>query len=266
MAREYDVAIVGIRNATHLGRIGEWAERAADAGLLFAAFVNTGGTDHLVAPPGSADRQYSTNPLAFGAPTFGATPYPIVLDIATSQVAHGKVTKRAVEGKPLPEGWVTDEEGNFVTDSQAYEDGVGALLPLGGLTSGHKGFGLAMIAEVFAGYVGDYTVSGDDVRENVNNGALFMLANPDRFATRAANRARIETLRDMIQNTNYSESVGTGPIAKGDRAVLPGKLEHELRRERIDEGIPFEQATLDLLADVARRTGVEAAIPASFEA
>ncbi|HET7323406.1 MAG TPA: Ldh family oxidoreductase, partial [Halococcus sp.] len=153
LTAEHGVGVVGIRNAAHLGRIGEWAERATDLGLCFAAFVNTGGTAPLVTPPGGADRLFSTNPLAFGVPSFGALPHPIVLDIATSQVAHGKVTKRAVENRPLPEGWVIDEAGEPVTDSVEYENGHGVLMPLGGLTAGYKGFGLSMMAELFAGVI-----------------------------------------------------------------------------------------------------------------
>ena len=265
LTEDRDVAMVGVRDASHLGRIGEWAERAAEAGRCFAAFVNTGGTDPLVTPPGSADRLFSTNPLAFGVPSFGALPHPIVLDMATSQVAHGKVTKRAVENRPLPEGWVVDEDGEIVTDSDEYEEtGRGALMPLGGLTSGHKGFGLAMIAELFAGIVGDHPVTGQGGGEWVNNGAMFVFADPNGFSNEAANRERVEALAGMIRDAEGPDAVPMGPTAKGDRARIPGEPEHETREKRLAEGIPFHEETLELLADVAREVDAEAAIPDSF--
>lgn len=265
LAEESDVAVVGIRNAAHLGRIGEWAERATDAGLCFAAFVNTGGTAPLVTPPGSSDRLFSTNPLSFGVPSFGALPHPVVLDIATSQVAHGKVTKRAVENRPLPEGWIVDEAGEIVTDSQAYEEeDRGALMPLGGITAGYKGFGLSMMAELFGGIIGDNRVSGQPDDRRVNNGAMFVFADPDGFSTPEANRERVEALAEMIRNADSPEAVTMGPTAKGDRAMLPGEPEYQTRQKRLEEGIPFYEETLELLADVARLAGAESEIPDSF--
>ena len=264
LAAKNGVGVVGVRNAAHLGRVGEWAERTARAGLCFAAFVNTGGTAPLVAPPGSADRLFSTNPIAFGAPSFGALPHPIVLDIATSQVAHGKVTKRAVENRPLPEGWVVDEAGETVTNSREYEDGRGALLPLGGLTAGYKGFGLSMVAELFAGMIGDHPVSGQGGDRRVNNGATFWFVDPERFSTPEANRERVKALRERINGAERPKAVTMGPTAKGEEVMLPGEPEYETRRKRLEAGVPFYEETLDLLAEVARQAGVETAIPPSF--
>ena len=265
LAEESGVGVVGVRNAAHLGRIGEWAERATEAGLCFAAFVNTGGTAPLVAAPGSSDRLFSTNPIAFGVPSFGALPHPIVLDIATSQVAHGKVTKRAVENRPLPEDWIVDEAGETVLDSREYEEGRGVLLPLGGLTAGYKGFGLSMMAELFAGIIGDHPVSGQGEDRRVNNGAMFCFVDPARFSTPDANRERVEALVERIHGASSPEAVAMGPTAKGGRAMLPGEPEYETKRKRREEGIPFREETIDLLADVARRTGAEAAIPSAFD-
>jgi uncharacterized oxidoreductase len=262
-ASEHGVAAVGVRNGAHLGRIGEWAERAAGRGFVFAAWVNTGGLSPLVAPPGSATRRLATNPIAFGTPSFGALEFPVVLDVATSQVAHGKVTKRSVENEPLPEGWVVDENGEYVTDSHEYEEGRGALLPLGGLTSGYKGFGLAMIAELFAGMLGDAFVSGQDPDGIVNNAAAFLTVDPGRFSSVEANRARIEALVDYIGAAEYPEAVPAGDAARGDRALVPGEAEHRTRAERAAEGIPLAPETVALFVDLAEELGVED-LPPSF--
>jgi uncharacterized oxidoreductase len=262
-AAEHGVAAVGVRDGAHLGRIGEWAERAAERGYLFAAWVNTGGLAPLVAPPGSATRRLATNPLAFGVPSFGALEFPIVLDMATSQVAHGKVSKRAVENEPLPEGWVVDEAGEYVTDAERFEEGEGALLPLGGLTSGYKGFGLAMVAELFAGALGDASVSGQDPEGIVNNAAAFLAVDPERFASPDANRRRIEALVDYVASAEYPDAVSAGDAARGDRALVPGEAEYRTRTERAAEGVPLAPETVALFVDLAEELGVEE-LPPSF--
>lgn len=264
-AASYGVGVVGIRNAAHLGRIGEWAERVTENGLVFVAFVNTGGSTPLVAPPGSADRRLATNPIAVGVPSFGVCEFPIVLDMATSQVAHGKITKRAVENESLPEEWVVGSSGESVTDPNAFEDGEGAMLPLGGHTAGYKGFGLGVVAELFAGMFGDAFVAGQEVDGIVNNSALFIAADPDRFATREANRARVEALTTFLRSSDYPDDIPTSPGARDGKALLPGEAEHRTREERETEGIPFAQETLDLLAELATEQGVGEAVPPSFD-
>ena len=262
-AAEHGVAAVGVRNGAHLGRIGEWAERAAGDGFLFGAWVNTGGLAPLVGLSGSADRRIATNPIAFGSPSFGALEFPVVLDMATSQVAHGKITKRAVEGEPLPEGWVVDPDGEYITDAERFEEGEGAILPLGGLTSGYKGFGLAVIVELFAGVLGDAFVAGQDAEGVVNNAAAFVAVDPDRFSSREANRARVEALAENIASADYPEAVLPGDAARGDRAMIPGEPEHRTRTERAADGIPLAAETVALFVDLAEELGVEE-LPPSF--
>ncbi|WP_101296166.1 Ldh family oxidoreductase [Halegenticoccus soli] len=267
LASDSGSAIVGVRNATHLGRVGEWAERAAAAGIGFAAFVNTGGTSPLVAVPGSAERLLPTNPLAFGVPTFDVLPHPVVLDMATSQVAHGKITKRYIEDQPLPKGWAIDELGEAITTARAYEEEKqGAMLPLGGLTAGYKGFGLAVIAELFAGIIANHQVSGQCNERRVNNGAMFVFVDPEYFSTYEANRRRVEALVRLVHSADHSEEIPMGPSAKGDRVVLPGEIEYEKRQKRLEEGIPFHDETLSLLADVARQSGIKSSVLGPFDA
>lgn len=262
-AAEHGVAAVGVRNAAHLGRIGEWAERATERGFLFAAWVNTGGLAPLVAPPGSATRRLATNPIAFGIPSFGALEFPLVLDVATSQVAHGKVSKRAVEGEALPDGWAVDSTGEYVTDAESFEDGTGSLLPLGGLIAGYKGFGLAVVAELFAGILGDASVAGQDSDGIVSNAATFLAVDPDRFSGPGANRARVEALVDYLRSADYPEAIPTGEAARGDRALLPGEAEHRTRTDRETAGIPLAPQTVALFVDLAEELGA-GEIPPSF--
>ncbi|UPV76747.1 Ldh family oxidoreductase (plasmid) [Halorussus limi] len=258
------VAAVGVRDATHLGRIGEWAERAAEAGTAFAAFVNVQGGSQTVAPPGSADRKLATNPVAFGVPTFGALDFPLVLDIATSQVAHGKIRELAHADEPLPDDWTVTASGAPETDARAFEDGEGALLPLGGRSAGYKGFGLAVVAELFAGIAGDAAVAGQRSHEWADNAALFVAFDPTRFTSEAGVRDRVTALADHLRSADYSPSVPTGAAGEGDDALLPGEAEYRTAVERREAGIPLPDRVADSLRELAVSRGLGDRVPDAF--
>jgi uncharacterized oxidoreductase len=256
-AVEHGVAAVGVRDATHLGRIGEWAERTADAGLCFAGFVNSQSGGYNVAPAGSADRLLSTNPVCFGVPTFDALDHDVVLDMATSQVAHGKVRERAWVGEPVPEGWAVDDAGAPYTDAAEFEEGVvGAQLPLGGTVAGYKGTGLAAVAELFAGIFGDGAVAGEREGVESNNAALFLAFDPLRFTDRAGVERRVRALRDHLDAADYDAGPSPGVAATGDRFVLPGRPEHETAERYRREGVPLDDAVAARLRDLAAERGV----------
>ncbi len=260
-ALEHGAGIVGVRNASHLGRMGEWAERAAERGVFYAAFMNTGGLAIFVAPPGSADRRLPPNTLSFGIPSFGAVPFPIVLDMAISQTAHGKITERAVEGQPIPEGWAIGASGEPLSDARAFEAGEGAMLPLGGSQVGHKGFGLGIVAELFAGCLGDGAVSGQDVEGTVNNSAVFVCIDPETVGSVEDHRARVEAVAEQVRSAEYRSGIETGETTFGDRALLPGEREHRFRSRNEREGVPLPAETAELLAALAEEYGVDDAVP-----
>jgi hydroxycarboxylate dehydrogenase B len=108
-ARQYGVAVVGIRNASHVGRVGAWAEQAAAAGMISLHFVNTSGAGILVAPFGGSDRRLSVNPIAMGVPRPGAD--PIIHDMSTGIIAAGKVRVAQNKGELVPEGCLIDGRG-----------------------------------------------------------------------------------------------------------------------------------------------------------
>lgn len=256
VAADQGTVTVGVKNGAHIGRIGEWAERAADAGLVFVGFVNTGAATRTVTIPGSAERLLSTNPIAVGIPTFDARPFPVVLDVATSQVAHGKITKRSVENKPLPPSWTVTADGESVTDATAFEEGAGALLPLGGRATGHKGFGFAVVAELLGGIVGGGEVFGEGEPGGVNNAAAFTLIDPLRFATRDRVREVVTVFGDYLNEATVSDAVPRPDSMRGDEPLLPGEPEYLTAKERETEGIPVDDRTLDAFRTLAADLGV----------
>ncbi|MEA5386848.1 Ldh family oxidoreductase [Haloarculaceae archaeon H-GB11] len=207
--------------------------------------------------PGSSERRLSTNPIAFGIPTYGALDFPIVLDMATCQVANGKVRERRKQGHSLPEGWVVDDEGQPVRDPAAFAAGTGALQPLGGQVSGYKGFGLALVAELLAGIVGDTTVIGQGDPERWSNAAAFVFVDPLRFTTKDGLRASVSALARHVEATEGSEAFGPGHAATGDDALLPGQPEWETAQRRRRNGIPIPPEVAASLRDHADEVGVD---------
>jgi uncharacterized oxidoreductase len=257
-AIEEAVSVVGVRDATHLGRIGEWGERTAAEGLVFAAFVNTQGGAQTVTPPGSADRLLSTNPLSIAIPTFDALPFDIVLDMATSQVANGKIYEKRAEDERLPAEWTTTSDGTAVSDPDGFiENEVGALLPLGGRTSGYKGFGLSVVVELLASSIADGTAAGETDPDWFNNAACFVFIDPLRFTSQERLEERVTAVADRIRSASTSHSVPADDAARGDKPMLPGEPEHEETQARRRDGIPIPATTRRELNGMAAELGID---------
>ena len=254
--REYTVASVGIRDANHLGRVGEWAERVANEGLLFVAFVNTQGGGATVAPPGSAERRLSTNPITYGIPTFDALPYPIVLDIATSQVAHGKIRERAANDETVPSEWTVDERGDSVTDATTFEEGTGAILPLGGWAAGHKGYGMAVISELFAGFVSNSSVFGQCTTEHSNNAAAFIAIDPLQFGSKKEHEERVSYLAEHLKTTNLLPSEKRRND-RYDEILLPGEPEYRRATKNCEGMVSIPEDVLRDLEKLAAEYDIE---------
>src|SRR5204862_5078048 len=134
-AAKTGIAMIGLRNCGHLGRVGDWAEMAAAAGQVSLHFLNTSGAQR-VAPFGGSDRRLSTNPITIGVPVKDGE--PIIVDMTTSMAAEGKLMVAVNRGEQVPEGWIIDAKGKATTEPKDFYDG-GALLTVGG----HKGSGLS---------------------------------------------------------------------------------------------------------------------------
>jgi uncharacterized oxidoreductase len=265
--RDRGLAGVGIRNGTHLGRVGEWAERVAGEELCFASFVHTSGGGLVVAPAGSTTRRFSTNPLTYAVPTFGQLPFPLVLDMATSQVAHGKIDEYESDERSIPGEWVVTPEGDPLTDPEEMGDfrddeDWGVIRPLGGTTTGHKGTGLAMMAELFAGLLGGGPVAGQrDPESWFTNGAFFIAVDPSRFGDRDRMAEQVEALVAHFRAAESHPDVPAGDGAAGDDPLLPGEAEHRTARTRETEGVPLPERVVEDLVGMAENRGIDHPFP-----
>ena len=243
-AEEGGVSAVAVRRSAHAGRLGAYVEQAAGRGLVGVAMANGHGGSARVAPHGGSQARLATDPMAFGLPT-GDPGSPLVLDMATSVVAEGKVRVARNAGQTLPEGYLLDAAGEPTTDARdLYTSPPGALLPLGG-EAGYKGFGLALVVEALAGALSGAGTTRPGARGGSN--ALFVMAiDAGRFAGRDAFRREL---------TELARSARTPPLREGAEVLLPGEPERRARAARAG-GIPLDERTWGELERAAREAGV----------
>jgi uncharacterized oxidoreductase len=239
-ARKCGIAMVGLRDVGHVGRIGDWAEMAADAGQVSLHFVGTTGIGALMVPFGGTDRRLSLCVVAAGIPR-RAKP-PVIYDIATSMVAEGKVFVAKNKGVPMPEGHLIDKQGRPTTDPNDLYAG-GALLPFGG----HKGSGLAIIADLLAGAL---TGAGTSQRRETDlvNTMCSIYIDPDRLPERAAFDAEVDAFLEWVK--------ASPPAQPGGAVLLPGDIERRTREERQSRGIPLDDTTIHEITEAAVSVGM----------
>lgn len=229
-AREHGLGLVAVRRSNHLGSLGFYLRRLTSAGVIGICFSNT---PPAMAPPGSHTPYLGTNPIAAGFPTEGE---PVLVDLATSQVARGRILKLRGTGESIPEGWALDAGGRSTTEVEAALDG--SLVPLGG----DKGFALALLVEAMTGVLAGAAV-GPEVggtfqhtdRES-NVGHSFLAIDAERLAP--GFRTRMAAMADAI---------------RGLGARIPGDRRHAERDRRAMEGIDVGEALTAELEELAGR-------------
>jgi uncharacterized oxidoreductase len=255
-AREHGVCVMGLRHSHHLGRVGHWAEQAIAAGFASVHFTNAVSNGPMVAPYGGADARFLTNPFTVGIPRPGEP--PIVLDFATSAIAHGKVRvaynkKKSDPTVLVPEGSLIDAAGRPTRDPNVlFEPPEG---PHGALqtAAAHKGYALAMVCELLgAALTGGETAqpANRTMKHAVWNNMLVIVFDPERIgaAERFAQEARA-----------FVEWVEAAPMSGAtDRIMMPGDPERRARAERAN-GLQVDLGTLEELDEAARL--VDPALP-----
>ncbi|HEV3344389.1 MAG TPA: Ldh family oxidoreductase [Pirellulales bacterium] len=245
--REWGMALGTLIHSGHVGRLGEYCELAAAEGLVSMVMVNTHGYARRVAPPGGKAPRLGTNPLAFGVP---ADDGPLVLDFGTSATAEGKVRVKKIAGQLCPDGWLLDADGKPTNDPNTlYDDPPGTILPMGG-PQAYKGFGLALMVEIFAGALsGGVTIRERPINPNTN--CVFMLVmDPDHFGGRAHFAAEVSQLCHFVR--------GCPRVAGVDEIQLPGDPERRVLAERQARGVPLDDGNWRQLTTLAEKLQVAA--------
>jgi LDH2 family malate/lactate/ureidoglycolate dehydrogenase len=239
-ARECGVGVALARASNHFGPISPYSLIAAEAG--FASIIGSNATT-TIAPWGGSDARLGNSPIGFGVPHPGGDPF--LLDMAMSVVARAKIRNALKRGDSIPDTWATDASGRPTTDPKAALDGF--LLPIGG----HKGYGLALMVDLFAGLLSDaayltHVKSWSDAPEQPQNlGHFFILIDTRRLGSADWLAQRMRDFAAILH--------GSAPADAAQPVIVPGEIElGKLRRQRSD-GIVLDATTYGLLQQHASR-------------
>lgn len=242
-AKRYGVGVVGVRNSNHFGMAAYYGIRIARNRMIGVVMSNA---PPAIAPWGGKAARLGTNPICF------AFPYkedgPIVLDMALTVVARGKIRLAALKREKIPEGWAFDEEGKPTTDPEAALRGT--LAPIGG----PKGYGLAVSVDILSGVLTGsaysiYVKALDDFSGPSGTGFFIQAINVEAFEPYDDYLKNLENLVRIIKETPRSSGI--------TEIYLPGEIEMISAERRLKEGIPLDQETLDRLRSTALKLGME---------
>lgn len=243
-AKQSTLGLVLVKNSNHFGTAAEYSLMAASAGMIGIVASNT---VPLMPPTGGKEKILGNNPLSIAFP--GGKYGEVVLDMALSNVALGKILNADSNQASIPDGWGVDEDGNSTTDPKRVIQG-GFLLPVGG----PKGYGLALAVEVLAAVLTNSPVSKEvkslyQLKEKLGISHLFLAINVNRFIDSAAYKNRVETLLDYIKRC---------PTASGvEEIYLPGEIEKKCLQKRSREGIHISDELTAQLNSLSDALGVE---------
>lgn len=243
-ARSAGVAWVGARNSNHAGPAALYA-RMPLAHDMIGLYIAVGNANHL--PPwGGIDMLLSTNPIAVAVPA--GKQAPIVLDMATTVAAYGKVKTAAQRGETMPEGWMIDRQGRPLTDPK--RAGEGFLLPIGG----PKGYGLALIFGLLAGTLNGAAFGKDVIDFNAdsvtptNTGQLIVAISVAAFVDVEVFKSQVDVAIETMH--------GSARLPGVDAILVPGERSHAVRTDRQAHGIPVHAGLLEALAKLGQILGV----------
>ena len=234
------VGAVSVGNSSHFGMCAYYALRMAEAGLISICVTPT---CRFLIPFGGKKPFFGTNPICFGFPTDGI---PVVLDMATTSVPYGKVEVARVEGKPIPDDWARDEEGNKTTDPNR----VVGLYPI----AGPKGSGLAMIIDILGSVLAGMpfgphvTQMYKEMDKPRKLGHLFVGLDVERFMPVTTFKANLGSMLDELQAQE--------PAQGFERVMYPGQLEGERRKHRREYGVPLDTGVFNELVELGETVGV----------
>jgi LDH2 family malate/lactate/ureidoglycolate dehydrogenase len=260
-AAQHGLAAAAIRHASHIGRLGDYTERAGARGFIAILTVGVGGPGlGGMVLFGSRQRFLGANPWSISVPAEGRP--PMVFDGSSSAVAEGKVRLARSKGLALPEGAIVDADGRATTNPEDFYRG-GGLLPVGGSVAGHKGYGLAMASMLLGALAmiddpNPLLWSSSEVqlqdRRGRAGGVFLVIIDPQRFGDRTHYRALVAEVMAAAKRA---------PCAPGvDEILIPGEPEVKMRERRAREGVPIPDETWKELCVLAERFAVPLPQPA----
>jgi LDH2 family malate/lactate/ureidoglycolate dehydrogenase len=245
MARESGLAWVGARRSNHAGAASTYAAIPLAHGMIGIYSAVSGS--NFMAPWGGAEPLLGTNPIAVAIPS--GKEAPVVLDIATSVVSNGAIRSYALEGKPMPEGWVINRaDGKPITDGRKLAEGM--FVPLGG----YKGSGLALVLGLLAGPL-NRAAFGRDIKDvnterakETNTGQFVIALDVARFLPLDQFGAEVD---------RHVRDLASSPRLPGvDEIRIPGQGRQARRADRQRNGVPLSEALIKQLAEVAGSLGI----------
>ena len=250
MARKKGSSMIAFRNAGHLGCIGDWALRAGDARLVSIHFVKSPSI--LTAPFGGRDRRLSSNPIAIGIPQKDGR--HLVLDMATSKIAEGKIMVAKNNHTLVPQNTILDGYGrNTRNPNKFYKNPLGSILPFGE----HKGYVLSIMCDILGGVLSGTGSSGsyDFERGGTFASGMFSIyINPNIFCKRDNFQKEIRRLERWIKKSSSKKSNTQG-------IFMPGEKETKIQQERTKSGIPLDNKTIGEIIKVAASVNVRQEFP-----
>ncbi len=244
-ARSAGIAWVGSRWSNHAGPASLYARMALQHDMIGLYFA-VGNANHL--PPwGGLDMLLSTNPIAAAIPTLNEA--PVVLDMATTVAAYGKVKAKAQRGEMMPEGWMIDRQGKPLLDPTKSEEGF--LLPIGG----YKGYGLSLIVGILAGTLNGAAMGSQvidfnkDFSTTTNTGQAIAIIDPSAFGDITEFKQNVDTLVRELRGSERMTGV--------DRIWLPGEQSHEKRLSHEAYGIVLAPSLMKQLNDLAAQLNIQ---------
>ena len=233
-ARQYGLGMVTMRNHSHTGRLGHYAEKVAENGMAAIMWTGLLNTDNKAdsAPFGGYVARLGTNPIAMSFPLSSGE--AVLLDFATTIAAEGKIRVFRAKGQNLPDKWILDKKGRPSDIPDDFYDN-GSILPMGGLTGGHKGYALSFMASLFGGILAQLESSSQGGVPEKWYGSSILVIDLQTYAPMSAIQEQVE---------GAIQAVKSSPTVEGVKNILyPGEIESNVRRQRQKEGIEIEDNT-----------------------
>jgi len=242
-AREFGACVLGLRNASHIGRIGTYAELATEQGCAFTAFVNVADHHDVQATFGAAEPRLGTNPFCAAVP--GPDGRPILLDMATTTIAAGKARVAYNKGVPVPDGCLIDADGKPTNDPTGFiRDHSGALKAFGL----HKGSGLAVMCEIMATAVAGGQGAHQPAKGGVLNSMLATVVDLSKIGDPAGIIAGAEATRAYVKSARPAAGVG--------EVLTPGEPERRSSADRARNGIEVDENSWADIRAAALKLGI----------